>query len=317
MIGLMIEIGDLPVPRSAIRRILINLLWPLGLALLIAACSGAGPGTSPPGTRTATNIAVAPEFQRFYDQYGGARVFGFPISNPYPDTESGRLMQYFQHLRLEYNQTTGAVSVSQLGLLYAPPQVEPAPAVQGAFLTFYEAYGSELVFGSPITPQLEEGGRLVQYFQNAVLMWEPNNPPEFRVEVASLAEDHFLQSGRPGDVDGPFGPASSASVLEADVRATVKEPILYAGEEQVLYVTVITPDAMQLVPDATISATISYNNISTVVIFPNVTDALGQAQHVLELPGVNPGDMVTVKVEAIGVNDEVLGSTMLSFRTWW
>lgn len=327
----MIEHGESRLPRSEERWVLIKLFRLLPLVMIIAACNG--PSTPPPsGTRSATNVAVASEFQEFYEQCGGAVVFGFPISSLYTDPASGRLMQYFQQLRLEYDQSSGQVTPSPLGVVFAPPVEEQQLAantqngeertfsnssftIRGEFLTFYDANCGEQAFGLPITPQLDEGGRIVQYFQNALLRWNPNSPPEFRVEVSNLAQNHYLQFGEL--LDDSFIPTNLATVTEANVRAVVKEPILYAGEEQILYVIVITPDTLNFVPNATIGVTVSYNDISTEMTFLNRTDTFGQAQSALALPGVNPGDAVTVEVRAIGVNNVILGSTMLSFRTWW
>jgi hypothetical protein len=306
------------------------LLALLALGLLLAACSSSAPGTSL-GTSTGTDIRVAPEFETFYEQYGGARIFGFPISNPFVDSESGRLVQYFQQLHLEFDRVGGTVMVSPLGEHYAPDEGQQTVAavsengrqrafpetgfiVQDEFLVFYEANGDTLVFGLPITPQLNEGGKLVQYFQNAQLVWNPNALPEFRVEVASLGGVYLWQFGSP--VDESLGISDSATVLEADVSATIKEPILYAGETQVLYVSVITPDSLRLVEKATVQVTISYGGLTTEITLPS-TDEHGQTQGVLDLPGVEPGQKVTLQIEAFGGAETSLGGTMLSFKTWW
>lgn len=257
-------------------------------------------------------------------------MFGFPISSLYPDSESGRLMQYFQHLRLEYDQSSGRVTASPIGEIYAPPPDEQVLApetsnggrrtfpetghtVRGEFLAFYETYDGEQVFGPPITALLDEGGTLVQYFQNGMLSWNPNAPPDFRVEVAPLADAHLWEFGGPEEI---FGIDDSATITQANVRAAVKEPILYAGEEQVLYVTVTTPDSLHLVDGITISATITYNDLSSEIVFPELTDEMGQSQSVLEMPGVQPGDVVLVEIQAIN-STGVIGTTTLSFRTWW
>jgi hypothetical protein len=305
----------------------VSLLW---LILLIVACQGSTPSTpTPPTLSSGTGIAVASEFQSYYDQHGGARVFGFPISSLYPDSESGRLLQYFQHLRLEYDQN-GAVTVSPFGEIYAPSLDERVLApespnggertfpetgltVRGEFLSFYETYDGELVFGPPITALLVEGGTLVQYFQNGMLSWNPNAPPEFRVEVAPLADAYLWEFGGPEDI---FGIDDSAVITLATVRAAIKEPILYAGDEQVLYITVMTPDSLQPLDNITINATISYNDLSTEITFPERTDEMGQAQSVLRMPGVQPGDVVLVEIQAIN-STGVIGTTTLSFRTWW
>ena len=317
--------------RGKDHRAYIRVLAFLGLVALLAACSGAEPDSPTAEGQLETGIPIAPEFQAFYDQNGGAQTFGIPISTASIDPESGRLLQYFEFLRLELDQSAGTVVVSPLGEVYAPETAEQVPApgpsngsrrtfpetgftVQDAFLAFYEANGDILVFGPPITPQLDEGGTLVQYFRSAQFIWNPNAPPEFRVELASLADAYYWQFDRPEP--GSFIPIDSAAIMEADVRATVKEPILYAGEQQILYVTVITPNSLQLVAGATVIVTVSYDALSTEMLLP-LTDEMGQTQAVLEMPGVEPGDNVLVEVQAMSAAGNLLGGTMLSFRTWW
>lgn len=302
----------------------------LGVALLLAACIGSDPAPANPSGAIGTGLAVAPEFEAFYNQNGGAPVFGFPISDPFVDPESGRLTQFFQHLNLEIDQAAQVVTVSPIGNLFAPPVPQQNPAqisgnspqrsfpetghtIQDEFLTFYEAHGDLTVFGPPITPLLDEGGKLVQYFQNSQLVWNPNAPPEFRVEIASLGSAYFRQYG---PIDGSFRPSSSAAVTEAEVSAAVKEPILYAGEEQLLYVSVINPDTLQRVEGASVSVTVSYAGLTTSLILPR-TDEFGRSQAVLGLASVEPGQKVQVEVDAVNATGTFLDQTTLSFKTWW
>ncbi|MFZ0544864.1 MAG: hypothetical protein WAM60_05475 [Candidatus Promineifilaceae bacterium] len=317
--------------RPKNRRAIIIIGALLALAGLLAACSTPAPDSPNLGNGLGTGISVAPEFEKFYEEKGGAQIFGFPISTALVDSESGRLTQYFQQLCLEFDETAETVIVSPLGEYFAPPEAEQVPApgkpnggqrtfpdtgftVQDAFLAFYEANGGEGLFGPPITPQLDEGGTLVQYFQNVQLIWNPNAPPEFRVELASLGDAYYWQIGGPGPES--FTRIGSASIPEADVRATLKEPILYAGEEQVLYVTVITPNTLQLVEGATVKATVSYDSKITEILLP-ATDEMGQTYGAIELSGVDPGEVVRIRIDVMGLAESAIGETMLSFRTWW
>ncbi len=58
-------------------------------------------------------------------------------------------------------------------------------AVSGDWLAYYRKLGGEGVLGQPIgRVVLDPAGtnQFVQYFQNGVLEWHPENPPEYRVE---------------------------------------------------------------------------------------------------------------------------------------
>lgn len=86
------------------------------------------------------------------------------------------------------------------GRAYAPPDT---PAyfegggyrVEGDFLAFFLEAGGEDEFGLPISGQLEEDGRTVQYFEYARLELHPENPPGYRVELSLLGD--MLKRRRP------------------------------------------------------------------------------------------------------------------------
>jgi MFS family permease len=158
-------------------------------------------------------IAVAPFFSDFYDNFGGVRIFGYPITEPYLDTTIGRTVQYFQTMRLEYDSALPKdkrVQIASLGE-WAFEGVASTPAVisaiekhlasQGSlvvhdeFLAFYQSYQGKVILGPPISPRFDQDGRRVQYFHNGRLEWEPNQSPELRIQVSCLGEAHFEHSG--------------------------------------------------------------------------------------------------------------------------
>lgn len=60
--------------------------------------------------------------------------------------------------------------------------------IKGDFLAFFRARGGLELFGYPITEELVENGRRVQYFQRARMDAYPENPTGSRVQLAPLAE---------------------------------------------------------------------------------------------------------------------------------
>jgi hypothetical protein len=50
---------------------------------------------------------------------------------------------------------------------------ETGKTVSGGFLAFFDAYGGLPIFGYPITDEVLEGGRTVQYFERARMEWHP------------------------------------------------------------------------------------------------------------------------------------------------
>lgn len=64
---------------------------------------------------------------------------------------------------------------------------ETGKSVQGDFLAFFEAKGGLEIFGPPITDEIVEGGRTVQYFAKSRFEAWPENPAGYRVQLGLLA----------------------------------------------------------------------------------------------------------------------------------
>lgn len=141
---------------------------------------------------------VSQLFEPYYNENGGLRIFGYPISQL--GTVNGRQIQWFERARLEYwpeyQGTTYEVQPGLIGMEYTdnrefPKQTfftnrpglryfgETSHGVGGKFLDFWEAHGGLDVLGYPISDEvveiLPETGRYhtVQYFQRARLELHP------------------------------------------------------------------------------------------------------------------------------------------------
>ena len=140
-----------------------------------------------------TGHTVRGTFYKFYQQYGGLKIFGLPLTEAF--TDHGQVVQYLERARLAL--TTSGVRESPLGsLLTAGRTFPPAPLppitpsylyfgatghwIAGPFLEFWTRHHGQLLFGDPISEPLPEQngdgtGRAyqVQYFQNARLEYHP------------------------------------------------------------------------------------------------------------------------------------------------
>jgi photosystem II stability/assembly factor-like uncharacterized protein len=155
----------------------------------------------------ATEHNLSPRFANAYDRLGGFERFGFPRTELF--LEGGLIVQWFQRGRLEFRPdlegTPYEVQVSLLGdqlLTDRPIPGEPVEStterrffpetgfvVQNAFLRYFDARGGIDALGYPITPEVNEADRPVQYFQRARL--------EYRREFAGTARE--VQLGLIGD----------------------------------------------------------------------------------------------------------------------
>jgi len=308
-------------------RLVFKVVW---VVFLVAGCT-AEPDAAP--TAVAPNgIPVAAAFQEFYTAYGGQDVLGEPVTELFTAGEGERPLQYFQNIRLEYDAGTDGVIITPLGVWELAGLNEQIPAqalessasrlfpetgytVQDEFLRFYEAYNGEVLLGQPISPQLNVDGVRMQYFENGRLDWRPEATAERRVQLGRLGQAHFddEMAFTYQDVQ-PARPVSSAGVTEAEVEAYVKAPILYEGEEQLLYVTVLTPEGNP-VSGAVVEVSVSFDG-QTSTVRSTATNDLGQVIMPLDFD-IPPGQQVVLHLTALNSNGRPLGETMLTYKTWW
>jgi hypothetical protein len=306
-----------------------------GLAPLVLLLAGCGLVDERPSLSAApdTGIPVTELFADFYQEMGGASLLGQPLTQPFRPAESEPLLQYFQMIRLEYDGQQ--VQITPLGawaLAGVGPAVEayaPAPTsririfeqtgqpVWDEFLAFYEANRGELLLGLPLSPQLNEGNRRVQYFENGRLEWHPELPVGQRVQLTPLGEAHFQSEMRLIYQDGirNAGPVPAAGLTHVHVSASVSAPILYAGDEQILYVTVLRPDGRP-VSDVAASVTVSYGETeNTYPLDP--PDGEGKIQARLSVADVPPGHAVLLSIRVYAPDSREIGHKTIGFRTWW
>ncbi len=303
--------------------------YSLFIIFLLSACTAAPPLAT--GTAADTGIPVDAAFAAFYDANGGERLFGDAITEGFEAADDGRFTQYFQNMRLELDGD--AVVIYPLGkwaLEGLSKQIsaslpdsgnvrlfpETGIAVQDEFLDFYDEFNGEVLLGAPISAQLDEGDLRVQYFENGRLEWRPELPVEQRIQVSRLGQAHF-------DAEMSFSyrqkllaqPVPFAGVARVDVFTSVEAAVLYAGDEQTLYATILTPEGR---PVSGISAqvTISFDDNETVLALGQ-TDAEGRLA--VTLPDLNapPGTQVLLQTAVLSASGDVIGRDSITFKTWW
>jgi hypothetical protein len=272
-------------------------------------------------------------FAPFYEARGGERIFGEAISEAFSLSSEGLTVQYFQNLRLEY--ATGqpqSVQITPLGVWgyeglrdKDPDETETNgrsrtfpetnQTVRDEFLAFYEEYSGEQVLGWPISAQLSVGGVRTQYFENGRLEWRPQLSLDQRVQLGWLGREHF--DSEMAFVYREFAnaaPVAAAGVTDVNIMASVQSPVVYAGEEQLVFVTLLTATG-EPVTDMRVSATLLYDGGTTAVDL-GTTDGEGQLVHELDLIGIAPGQDVTLLLSVVN-NGRAVGETTLTFKTWW
>ncbi len=301
------------------------------LLLFLSACTAAQ--SVPTRTTADTGIAVADEFASFYEEMGGQRIFGDPITEGFEAPDNGRFVQYFHAMRLEVDEAAQTVAVYPLGewalagleepVLAAVPENRPARAfpetdliVQDEFLSFYDAYNGEQLLGPPISLQLDEGDLRVQYFRNGRLEWRPELPIDQRIQISYLGQAHFDAEMAFSYRQNQFAqPVPFAGIRRVDVFTSVETAVLYAGDTQTLYVTVFTPEGRP-VEGIAADVTMTVDNVDTVISLGR-TDAQGRIVAPLGIRDISPGKQVQVWTAVYSSSGELIGSSALTFKTWW
>lgn len=109
---------------------------------------------------------------------------------------------------------------------WAPPTTvyvaETGHSVDGVFLDLWRGWGGASGFGNPVTPEIEENGRIVQYYAYARLEYWPEDPNGQVVQFGNLGSELrplVLRRGLPGDGDAAAAAARVARAwlpLDAD-----------------------------------------------------------------------------------------------------
>jgi hypothetical protein len=158
-----------------------------------------------------TDTYVFAPFAEYWTKNGGLPIFGYPIT---PDFEqSGRTVQWFERARFELNATAPVGQQVQLGLLgyevrkNGDPPLTASPAADrrffaetghslgGAFRTYWDARGGIAIFGLPITEEIVENGRTVQWFERARFEFHPQAPPDQQVQLGQIGRTQWERSG--------------------------------------------------------------------------------------------------------------------------
>ncbi len=277
---------------------------------------------------------VAGEWLRFFEEHGGLRVFGYPIS---PVLAEGDIkVQYFQNGRLEMGsdnkvrltllsyelslRKTGRILESQVpaGGVYYPTT---GHSVVMAFLDFYLHYGGPSLFGYPLTELVNENDRLVQYFERVIFEWRPELPDGERVQLIRLGEMYL-----PDNSDAwatIYAPPDGYPVTHINASVAVRAPVTRRQtNEQIIYVRV-HDQLGKPVEAAKVEAFILWPDLGqrNLIVPTQSTNADGTAifsfmiSALSDIAPLAAGDTVPIQIQVSF--DEHEDRTATAFRIWW
>lgn len=177
-----------------------------------------------------TGQTLSGRFLRAWEERGGLRVLGLPLTRPYPREQadgSWLLVQDFERARLEYHPENAGTWAEVLGTLagndvttnrrqeaaFLPMgncesaeqrdcYVETGHSLSAGFRNFWNAHGGVATFGYPISEEFDELNpdtgmiHTVQYFERARFEYHPEHAgTEYEVLLGLLIRDDLQESG--------------------------------------------------------------------------------------------------------------------------
>lgn len=261
-----------------------------------------------------TGHNLTDDFYVFYYEHPDPRlVYGLPITEAFIDPETGRLIQYFENVRFEYyadNPVGAKVILTSLGAeLYehgtiittlsasTPNCIQEADwsyPVCASFKGFYLGNGGQGVFGKPVSGVEFLRGRLVQFFENAELIWMPENPQQARIVIAPLGLTYFHAIGEDATLLQPIRNFQyNSSISDIQVSVFTKYAVIASGETQ--SIDVITKDQNDApLTNAIVQITIQYPDDTEAPTNSQATDEFGLANQAFTVQSGRTGPVQVI-----------------------
>lgn len=328
---------DLLITRLGGIGALVGMILSLGYLIVPLAFSSDGRCTYQ------GDIEIHPPFKPVFEE--NCLVMGPPISRIATKNLEGygnKTIQYFEGALLMSEPIGNAqeVEIFPLGALLKPDKqaldVVPDTA---RFYEFLAETGNDQFLGQPVTDFLQMGDRLVIYYQNTSLRWNPANQI---VSHQSLGRNHLLNHYPELLVEGEnttlFIPQTRTrfslrnvlpqptQVDDYAVNIAVKYPVLYSDKQQVVTVEVINRLSNEPVSGLTIIGLAGFTDLSDSVFDENskkinFEPATTPGTYVATVtlpkhPEGTAGREVIIDVSFDGANIGKVPAVK-KFQTWW
>jgi hypothetical protein len=272
------------------------------------------------------------DFLKFYNSNPNAIfLYGYPITEEFISRD-GKKVQYFQRARFEYRPdlpegqrvqttplgremyvSTGALNASNAFACRTYPQT--GYAVCFAFLEFFDQYGGVAQFGYPISSFEYHENKIVQYFENARMEWQPWRAEGQRVVLSDLGRMYFEKLGEDPALLAAVLPQNAAprGIVNLQVRAFAWKAVTLATDSQLIFV-IVQDQNLQPVANANCTALTHWpdGRADTAMLTTN-TNGVGMLP--LSFTSQPYGGLIYVDVACVFGN--LSASTTTSFRIWY
>lgn len=311
------------------RKFFIIFVLPI---LLLSTWSPAHAQTSDSKYFSETGHNVTGEFLQYYNSnHEATLLYGYPITEEFT-SKDGKTVQYFQRARFELNtslpegqqvqltplgrnmySSTGALNVNNS--FACRTYTETGFAVCFAFLEFFDKFGSVSQFGYPISGFEYHENKIVQYFENTRLEWQPWRAEGQRVVVSDLGRAYFDQLGEDPALLAPVNPVDNAPrvITDLKVRAFVWKAVTLSNDSQMFFV-VVQDQNMQAVPEASCSVIVNWpNGVKDSTAMETNTTGIGIVS--IQFNNQPYGSLIYTDISC--TYNDLSGQTTTSFRVWY
>jgi hypothetical protein len=160
-------------------------------------------------------------FKQFWDANGGLAQFGYPLTEEFternPADDHTYTVQYFERARFEWHPDTSTVALGKIGQevfttngkpggtpLDPPANLTPDKryfpetkhVLAGSFKQFWDTQNGQALLGLPLSEEVAENGKTVQYFEFGRLEYNPAGTTlKDRVSIALLGTEMLRTRG--------------------------------------------------------------------------------------------------------------------------
>ena len=160
-------------------------------------------------------------FKQYWDTNGGIAQFGYPLTEEFternPADDHTYTVQYFERARFEWHPDTSTVMLGKIGQEVFTAHNKPAgtqldpPAnltpdkryfpetkhiLAGSFKQFWDTQNGQALLGLPLSEEVAENGKTVQYFEFGRLEYNPAGTTlKDRVSIALLGTELLRTRG--------------------------------------------------------------------------------------------------------------------------
>lgn len=260
-------------------------------------------------------------FEGFIERLGAESLFGAPLTEPYLARDGALEQAYERAVIYSPESNPEQAHLRPLGLDLGPPSPPVPPVddpgalyipkyghnIRWSFVDFYRNHNGDEILGLPLEEAKLSEGLLSQRYENGILAYHYDLPPEHAFQLAPLGRRYLGESPgaayrAPAPTPPSLGPRIAATPPSADKGVRIESWPLYSvfasGQQQIIYIEVRTGAGEPLAGVTPVIAI--YRQDSELYPPLGATDSQGMTSISLSPIDFSPGEIVNYEVVVTG-----------------